>query len=118
MERHASKVILILFVGTVFFASVAMKLTRAFGIQKWLMSLCLLCLAVALYLLNITLIQYFIKKRAPMFANDQMWELTAGRGIVPKWVSSVGLFSISAAIAGLLPWVVAIVKVVFKSILA
>lgn len=97
-------------VGTIVFASVAINLMRAFGIQKWLMSLCLLVVAIALYLLSITLIQYFIKKKAPGSANDQMWELTAGLGVVPKWVSSLGLYSVSAAIAAVLPWVVAILK--------
>jgi len=99
-------------VGTMVFASVAMSLTRAFGIQKWVMSLCFLVLAIGLYLLNITLIQYFIKKRSPEFSDDQMWAFTAGTGIVPKWVSSIGLFSISAAIAAVLPWVIAILKAI------
>jgi hypothetical protein len=92
-------------VGTIVFAAIAMNLMRAFGIQKWLLSGCLLVLAIGLYLLSTILVQYFIKKRAPKFANDQMWGLTAGTGIVSKWVSSVGLLSVSAAIAAILPWV-------------
>ena len=99
-------------VGTIMFAAVATSLTRAFGIQKWLMSLCLLVLAIGLYLLSATLIQYFIKKRAPEFANDQMWEFRAGAGIVPMWVSSIGLFSISAVVAAVLPWVIAILRAI------
>jgi hypothetical protein len=99
-------------VVTIVFASVAMSLSGAFGIQKWVMSLCLLVLAIGLYLLNITLIRYFIKKRSPEFANDQMWEFTAGTGIVPKWVSALGLISIAAAIAAVLPWVIAILKAI------
>ncbi|HEV7797247.1 MAG TPA: hypothetical protein VGO73_03765 [Pyrinomonadaceae bacterium] len=100
-------------VGTIVFAAIAMNLMRAFEIQKWLVSGCLLVLAIGLYLLSTILVQYFIKKRAPEFANDQMWELTAGSGIVPKWVSSIGLLSVSAAIAAILPWVVAILKAIF-----
>jgi hypothetical protein len=38
----------------------------------------------------------------------------AGTGIVPKWVSSIGLISISAAIAAVLPWIVAILKAIVE----
>lgn len=47
----------------------------------------------------------YIKKRAPEFANDEMWEFTAGMGVVPKWVSYIGLLAISALIAAVLPWI-------------
>ena len=96
--------------GTIVIAALAMNLTRAFQIQKWVMTLYLLVLAICLYFLNVALIRYFIKKRAPEFANDQMWEATAGTGIVPKWVSSIGLFSISALIAAVVPWLIALFK--------
>lgn len=66
-----------------------------------------------------TLIQLFIKKRAPACAsreevvsNVEAWELTAGVGIVPKWVSWIGLWAISALITALLPWIVEAVKLV------
>ena len=98
--------------GTILIAAVAMNLTRALEIPKWKMTICLIALAVCLYFLNVVLIRYFIRKRAPEFANDQMWEATAGTGIVPKWVSSIGLFSISALIAAVVPWIIALFKLV------
>jgi len=77
------------------------------------------CIAVVLYLVNITLIQLFIKKRAPDFASGdevipgvQAWELTAGLGIVPKCVSWIGLLAISALITAVLPWVIGAMKLV------
>ena len=36
----------------------------------------------------------------------QNWELTAGTGIVPKWVSWLGLLAISALITAILPWII------------
>lgn len=94
-----------------------MRLTRHFGLDKWQVSLGLIGFAVLLYLLNIGLIQYFIKRRTPDFASSeevipgvQKWEMTAGLGIVPKWVSVIGLLSISALITAILPWIIGLLK--------
>ena len=35
----------------------------------------------------------------------QLWELTAGLGMVPKWVSLIGILAISAAITASGSWV-------------
>ena len=86
-------------------------------LEKWKVSLGIIGLAVLLYLLNIVLIHYFIKKKILSFASSkevipdvQKWELTAGIGIVPKWVSVIGLFSISALITAILPGVIEFFK--------
>jgi len=99
--------------GVFVFAIAAMQVTRYFGLEKWQVSLGLVGLAACFYILNIILIQYFIKKRAPDFASSQeafpdvqKWELTAGLGIVPKWVSLIGLLAISAIVTAILPWVI------------
>lgn len=89
--------------GAVILAVVSMRITRYFGVEKWQVSLGLLGLAFALYVVNSLLIQHFIRKRAPELATDETWELTAGLGIVPKWVSFLGLLSISAVITAVLP---------------
>jgi len=44
-----------------------------------------------LHILSTVPIRRYITKRAPQMANDSMWELTAGMGIVPRWVSEMGL---------------------------
>ena len=69
------------------------------------------------YLLNISLIQYFIKRKNPDFASNEetfsnikKWELTAGTGIVPKWVSIIGLLSISAFVTAVVPWIIVFLK--------
>jgi hypothetical protein len=36
--------------------------------------------------------------------------LTAGLGIVPKWISAIGLLLISALITAILPWVIELLK--------
>lgn len=111
------KVIRTIAIGIFIFAVVAMRITRHFGLEKWRVSLGLIGFAVLLYLLNIGLIQYFIKRRTPDFASSkevirgiQKWEMTAGLGIVPKWVSVIGLLSISALITAVLPWVIGLLK--------
>jgi hypothetical protein len=51
-----------------------------------------------------------LKKRAPEFAANDIWELTAGTGIVPKWVSIIGLLPYSAFIVAALPWIISLFK--------
>lgn len=111
------KVISTVAIGVFIFAVVAMRITRNFGLEKWQVSLGLIGFAVLLYLLNIGLIQYFIKRKTPDFASSevviqgvQKWEMTAGLGIVPKWVSVIGLLSISALISAVGPWVIGLLK--------
>jgi hypothetical protein len=116
-DKKMYKVIGTIAIGIFIFAVVAMRITRNFGLEKWQVSLGLIGFALLLYLLNIWLIQYFIKRRTPDFASSeevipgvQKWEMTAGVGIVPKWVSVIGLLSISALITGILPWLIGLLK--------
>lgn len=105
----------------VFVLSVAaMKITRYFQLEKWQVSVGLLFLAVVLHLVSATLTQLFIKKHAPDFASTnevipgvQAWELTTGLGIVPKWVSCIGLLAISALVTAVWPWVIGVMKLLF-----
>jgi hypothetical protein len=107
----------VIIIGIFLFAVSAMRITRYFGLEKWQVSLNLIGLAVFLYFLNTLLIRYFITKRTPDFASQeevlpdvQKWELTAGLGIVPKWVSVIGLLAISALVTAAAPWVIALLK--------
>jgi hypothetical protein len=103
--------------GIFIFAIAAMRITKYFELEKWQVSLSLIGLAIFLYFLNIVLIRHFIAKRTPNFSSAeevlpdvQKWELTAGLGIVPRWVSVIGLLAISTLIAAVLPWVIAFLK--------
>ena len=116
-DKKMYKVIRIIFIGIFIFAVVAMRITRHYELEKWQVSLGLIGFAVLLYLLNIGLLQYFIKKLTPDFASSeevtsgvQRWEMTAGLGIVPKWVSVIGLLSISALITAVLPWIIGLLR--------
>lgn len=60
----------------------------------------LIGIGVALYYSNTVLIGMFISKRAPEALEDGTWEDTAGTGIVPKWVSVIGLIGIGFVPAG------------------
>lgn len=107
----------IIIIGTFIFAVAAMRITRYFGFEKWQVAVGLAGVAILLYVANVILIRHFIKKRTPEFAlsdeilpDIQKWELTAGLGVVPKWVSIIGLLSISALITACLPWIIAIFK--------
>jgi hypothetical protein len=118
------KVINIILIGSFVFAVAAMRIARYFGFERWQACLGLIGTAIFLYVLNIMLIKYFVKKRTPDFASTedvfsgvQKWELTAGIGIVPKWVSVIRLLSISALITGVLPWIIALLKSWLKALL-
>jgi hypothetical protein len=104
-------------IGIVVLSVIAMNVTRAFGLEKWQTSLGLTVLGIFLYLANVVIIKHYIGKRAPEFASTeevlpgvQQWELTAGIGIVPKWVSKIGLLAVSALITAILPWLITLAK--------
>jgi hypothetical protein len=44
----------------------------------------------------------YLRRRAPESLDDGTWELTAGTGLVPKWVSEVGLWAIGFVPSGLM----------------
>lgn len=88
-----------------------------FGTPFWVYYVVLPVLALLCYTATTMLTGYFIEKKAPEFAskevvfgNVQKWELTAGLGIVPKWVSFIGLMSFSCLLALLLPLVLPLFK--------
>lgn len=70
-----------------------------------------------LYLFNIFLIRHFINKKGPgvleldaaygkpMKDGEYLWEKTAGTGIVPKWVSWIGIGSY-ASFTGIVIWLI------------
>ncbi|MGH9580283.1 MAG: hypothetical protein ACRD2R_04760 [Terriglobales bacterium] len=77
----------------------------------------LLMAAVACYVLNVVLIRYHIEKSMPgTFELDAklgpdksgefIWEKTAGMGIVPRWISVLGLAALPLAAVGILILVV------------
>jgi hypothetical protein len=82
------------------------------GAPNWVYYAVLPVLAVAFYLVNIWLIRRFISVRAPEFNSTdevwpgvQTWELTAGLGIVPRWVSWIGFAAYASVLALLIPFV-------------
>ena len=84
----------------------SISLTRSLGWPYW--SYFTLCVALGLlcYVISVILIDLFIERRAPEMASNedfmpgtQAREMTAGIGVVPKWVSWIGLLSISFFVA-------------------
>lgn len=85
------------------------------GLPFWIGTLFLLSLAAILYILNILLIRHYIEKDVPglleidavlpppVKGQNYLWEMTAGTGIVPKWVSWIGMGSI-ACVVGSYVW--------------
>jgi hypothetical protein len=87
-------------------ASAGTSTVRACGWPYWAYHVLVISVGVVLYLVNNFLIVGLVRRRAPDFASDdevmpgvQKWELTAGTGIVPKWVSFIGLLSIAFVLA-------------------
>jgi hypothetical protein len=73
--------------------------TFAFGVST---------VGIALHFINHFLIRYIIKKRTLSGPKNSSGERTAGTGIIPKWVSALGLvglgFTPSGLIIALLLW--------------
>jgi hypothetical protein len=81
------------------------------GAPSWSYYVTLPILAAILYVINASLIKSYIEKHAPDFASTkkisddmQKWELTAGTGVVPKWVSWIGLSAIASLLALIFPF--------------
>ena len=102
--------VLIILLGFFAFGVGAMRAVRALGLARWHVALALFAVAAGLYVANAVLIQRYIRRRAPEFANGRDWDLTAGTGIVPQWVSVIGLLSMSALGAALFPWVILLIR--------
>lgn len=89
---------------------------RALEWPYWTYHLLVIVVGVVLYLVSNFLIVGLIRKRAPEFASSeellpgvQKWELTVGTGVVPKWISFIGIISIAFLLASpfeLLAWLV------------
>ena len=87
-------------------AAIGMSTIRTLEWPYWTFHVLVIAVGVILYLVNNFLIVRFIRKRAPEFASSeeavpgvQKWELTAGTGVVPKWVSFIGIVSIAFFLA-------------------
>lgn len=91
----------LLLLGMTFFcASASMLVVRSFHWAMGMFYILNLGSSVLLYLVNCQLIAKYIKKNSPAEMDTseaslgvQMWELTAGWGIVPRWVSLIGLLA-------------------------
>ena len=86
-------------IAVVVFLVLAALFNKYTGLPPWVAGVVLCILGVVLYFGNVLLIRSYVIKRSPEFANDAMWEMTAGTGIVPKWVSFLGLLAYPAFIA-------------------
>ena len=118
-EGHLSMATIVL--GIFVLAIAEEWITTQFELEKWQASAGLIVLSVGLYFLTITLLKFFVRKRAPEFAStDQVMpdiqpcELTAGHGVVPRWVSWIGLWAISAMIAAALPLAVGAMNLLLR----
>lgn len=103
-------------IGVLLFGALAMNLVREFSLERWVVTIILIVFSAVLYIANVLLIKYYIQKNAPEFSGHdeilpglQEWEITAGTGMVPKWVSWLGLLAISAILAALLPWIIMLI---------
>ena len=78
----------------------------------------LIVVGIFLYIFNVVLIRSFLKKGVPEILDDKskdyhgnyLWEHTAGTGVVPKWVSLIGLFAIPIFILGLILIIISFFK--------
>ena len=93
---------------------VASLFLKATGLSFWWGALFLAGLAVLLYLSSVYLTRHFIYKKVPglleldlaygkpMKDAEYLWEKTADTGIIPKWVSWIGIGSYASLAGGVL----------------
>jgi len=70
------------------------------------------------YILNVFLIRYFIRKNDPVTwrykhiktGNKYAWENTANKGVVPKWVSRIGIISMNCFLIGIFIEIISLFK--------
>jgi hypothetical protein len=97
-------------------ASVGISAVRACGWPYWAYHVLVVSVGLVMYLISNFLTVRFIGKRAPDFASKeeampgvQKWELTAGLGVVPRWVSLIGILGLAFILASpfeLLAWLI------------
>lgn len=95
---------IILLAGTFGAAAIALMLQREIGAPYWAFYVIAVALALLLYSASAMLTQLFISRRVGFDTSDtgrgmQAWELTAGTGVVPKWVSWIGVAAICFGLA-------------------
>jgi len=85
-----------------------MSLVRLLGLPYWTYHVLAISTGIVCYVVSALLTRHYIENNAPEFANDdemipgvKNWELTAGLGIVPRWVSVVGLIGLGFILASL-----------------
>ncbi|MFW5857091.1 MAG: hypothetical protein ACOCX4_04355, partial [Planctomycetota bacterium] len=89
----------ILICGLAFIAAVVgIGAVRFLGWPYWSYHVLVITIGCVLYVLSSSLMMWYIRKNAPEYESFeevmpgvQKWELTAGAGIVPKWVSFIGI---------------------------
>ena len=105
---------------TAFISVITKYVLIELGFKSWIYYIVLTLLGLSLYFINVILIKHFINKDDPNFASSeeiiigqkkfQRWELTAGTGVVPKWVSWVGLSAIACFLSLLFPLIAKLFK--------
>jgi hypothetical protein len=70
--------------------------------STYVFALSVVGIGLAMYVGNMTLVYVYIKHRAPSTLVDDTWADTAGKGIVPQWVSALGLIGTGLILSGLI----------------
>jgi hypothetical protein len=70
--------------------------------STYVFALSVIGIGLAMYVGNMTLVYVYIKHRAPSTLVDDTWADTAGKGIVPQWVSALGLIGTGLILSGLI----------------
>jgi len=111
-------------IWTFIISAVAGKAATHYSIEKYYLVIALIVFGGIMYVANVFLIKYYIEKRAPEFATSeeiasglQQWEATAGMQIVPKWVSLIGILSVSTFMSALLPVIIYALKFIVRIVI-
>lgn len=105
-DREVNLKFVVVIVVTFAVAFITMSFVRLVGWPYWSFHVLAILAGVVCYVASAILTKHFIEKNASDSANDdemipgvKNWQLTAGLGIVPQWVSLIGLIGLGLILA-------------------
>jgi hypothetical protein len=110
-----ARILVFILLGSLPIGIGAAALVNNMGLPKWSYYACLVLIGAAGLIICQVFTMTFIKRRAPALATNEKlvgkkpaWRATAGMGIVPQWVSLIGLMPFSSGVALLYPVIASI----------
>jgi len=116
------KLVIFVLLGSLPLGIISAILVSSMGLPSWTYYACLIFIGGAFFDTAHVLTQTFIRKRSPdflssekVFGGMQPWEMTAGTGIVPRWVSLIHMLAFSSLLALFFPLLTSVIGISLPS---